>query len=176
MIPACRHIKTNGARCRAAALRDRPYCYFHDRLHRVLARQKSGVTRSLLLHPLEDRDSVFMALSDVVCGLAAGRIDPRNAGRLIYGLQVAGQFAPECSSSLPCDAVKSVTVTKTGDELAPNLILCTADDHCDSCPDCDDCDLEKAQAWRAAQDAKDDEEEDDSASTGHAEDDEEDAA
>ena len=160
MIPACRHIKTNGARCRAAALRDRPYCYFHDRLHRVLARQKSGVTRSLLLHPLEDRDSVFMALSDVICGLAAGRIDPRAAARLIYGLQVAGQFAPS-SLDVPEDAVESFTVAKTGDELAPELTLCTADDHCDSCPGSEDCDLKKAVAWRAAQAAEDSGEEDD---------------
>jgi hypothetical protein len=163
MISVCRHIKPDGARCKAAALRGMPYCYHHDHLHRVLNSRKSSKKNSLVLHPLEDRASVLMALSDVICGLASGRIDSRNAGRLIYGLQVAGRFAPLTSGWVAADAVKSVDFTKTGDELAPKLTLCTVDDHCDSCPDCEDCDLKKAIAWRAARDAEDDEEEDESA-------------
>ena len=119
MIPACRHIKSNGARCRAHALSDRPYCYHHDRLHRVFNKQKSTKKNSLVLHPLEDRSSILMALSDVICGLASGRVDSRNAGRLIYGLQVAGQFAPDSSCPNPDDAVESLTITKTGDETCP---------------------------------------------------------
>jgi hypothetical protein len=160
MIPLCRHIKTNGVRCRAAALSDKPYCYYHDRLHRALTRQKPTSKNSLVLHPLEDRSSILMALSEVICGLAAGRIDPRDAARLIYGLQVAGQFAPS-SLDLPEDAVESFTVAKTGDELAPELTLCTEDDHCGSCPDSEDCDLKKAVTWRAAQADEDSGEEDD---------------
>jgi len=93
MIPICRHIKTDGIRCKAITLRDRPYCYVHDRLHRILTRRSSTSTNSFILHPLEDRNSVFLALSDVICGLAAGHIDQQNAARLIQGLQVAGKFA-----------------------------------------------------------------------------------
>ncbi len=150
MIIACRHIKPDGTRCRAAALGDMPYCYHHDHLHRVLNSKKSSKKNTLALHPLEDQASVLMALSDVICGLAAGRIDSRAAGRLIYGLQVAGQFAPSSSSAVPWDAVKSVSFTKAGDELAPEMNICTADDHCESCPDAEDCHLKKAVAWRAA--------------------------
>ncbi|MGD0347970.1 MAG: hypothetical protein ABSA85_14505 [Terracidiphilus sp.] len=149
MIPVCRHIKTDGARCKANALRERPYCYYHDRLHRVLNKQNYP-QKSLVLHPLEDRDSVFMALSDVVCGLAAGRIDTQNATRLIYGLQVAGKYAPDSANDVAKDAVKSVDFTNTGDELAPELSYCTNDDECDSCGHLDNCKLKKAQAWRAA--------------------------
>jgi hypothetical protein len=32
-LPVCRHIKTNGLQCRAVALTDAPFCYFHTRLH-----------------------------------------------------------------------------------------------------------------------------------------------
>jgi hypothetical protein len=120
-----------GERCRAVALSDKPYCYYHERLHRVPNKQKSASKKSLELHPLEDRDSVFMALSDVICALAAGRLDPRNAARLIYGLQVAGQFARASTPYIPEDAVKSFTVTEAGDELAPRQSLCTGDDEDD---------------------------------------------
>ena len=118
MIPACRHIKSNGARCRAHALSDRPYCYHHDRLHRVFNKQKS-TKKTPSCSPLEDRSSILMALSDVICGLASGRVDSRNAGRLIYGLQVAGQFAPDSSCPNPDDAVESLTITKPATKFPP---------------------------------------------------------
>jgi hypothetical protein len=95
MLSFCRHIKTNGIVCKAVALTDRPYCYYHDRLHRVLNNRRSARKKSLVLPPLEDRESVFLALSDVIRGLAAGRIETKNATQLIYSLQMAGKFAPE---------------------------------------------------------------------------------
>jgi hypothetical protein len=141
----------DGARCNSPALGDSHYCYHHDRLHRVFGRQKSGKKNPLVLHPLEDSNSVLMALSDVICALAAGSIDPRNASRLIYGLQVAGRIAPRWPRSLANDPVASVQFTKTGDELAPAITYCASGDRCDSCPRLDDgCDLEKSIAWRAA--------------------------
>jgi hypothetical protein len=33
MFVECRHIMPRGAKCKAPALRGRPYCYFHDKLH-----------------------------------------------------------------------------------------------------------------------------------------------
>ena len=56
MIPMCRQIKSNGSRCKANALRDRPYCYWHDRLHRVLSKPKVGRKNSLTLHPPEKQE------------------------------------------------------------------------------------------------------------------------
>jgi hypothetical protein len=172
MVPICRHIKTDGARCMAIALRDRPYCYYHDRLHGVLTRRSSKTTKSFVLHPLEDRDSVFLALSDVVCGLAAGHVDPENATRLIHGLQVAGKFAPNLSGEVARDAVKSLDFTSTGDELAPVVCYCSPDDECDSCPSFASCSSKKARKWRAAH-PDDEEDEDDSEEDGNNEVDEE---
>ena len=37
MYNECRHIKDDGQRCHAAALKTKPYCFFHmkfDRMHR----------------------------------------------------------------------------------------------------------------------------------------------
>jgi hypothetical protein len=149
MISICRHIKTNGARCQSNALRDRPYCYYHGRLHRVLNKPKAGRKNSLALHPIEDQSSILMGLSDVICGLAAGRIDSNDAARLIYGLQVAGKFAPHSVADAAPDAVKSVDLMKSGDELAPQQSYCTDDDDCDSCRFSGVCALEKAQEFRA---------------------------
>ena len=33
MYYECRHITPNGRRCHCAALSDKPYCYFHFKLH-----------------------------------------------------------------------------------------------------------------------------------------------
>ena len=150
MIPICRHVKTNGARCKAITLRDRPYCYFHDRLHRVLTRRNSTSTNSFMLNPLEDRDSVFLALSDVVCAHAAGHIDHQTAASLIQGLQVSGKYAPDSAIEVSNDAVKSVAFTRAGDELAPMLSYCTPEDDCGGCHNRDHCGAQQAQDWRAA--------------------------
>lgn len=145
----------DGARCKAPALRDKPYCYHHDRLHRVLNKPKSSKKNSLALHPLEDSSSVLMALSDVICGLAAGQIDTDKAGRLIYGLQVAGKIATYFPRTVAEESVDNIDLTRAGDELAPALTLCTSDDHCHSCPFLDSCKLKKARDWRAVHQVED---------------------
>ena len=154
----------NGVRCESPALTERPYCYHHDRLHLVFSEPKPSKKKTLALHPLEDRESILMALSDVICGLAAGRIDSRNGGRLIYGLQVAGQFAPLVTRSAADDAVESVVLTETGDEIAPERIDCSEKDDCESCIFLDECDSGKSRVSHAAEDDEDEneEEEDDS--------------
>jgi len=42
-----------------------------------------------VLHPLRNADSIQQALAMVVSALAAGRIHPKPAGRMIYALQLA---------------------------------------------------------------------------------------
>ena len=139
MYKECRHILPDGARCHAAALKGMPYCYHHDRIHRAFLRQRSAPKAKLELPALEDRSSIQMALSQVIGALAAGRIDGTNAGRLIYGLQVAAQFAPVSPRSPSSEQIESITRTSDGDELAPESIKCFKDDDCDTCPYRDEC-------------------------------------
>lgn len=153
MYKLCRHIMPDGARCEAPALKGMPYCYHHERLHRTSFKQKPG-KKTLELPPLENRTSVMMALSDVLAALAAGRIDSNSAGRLIYGLQVAAQFAP-AGRTAAFNPVKSLTRTKNGEDLAPELWICTQDDDCASCPSLENCRLDRSKAARAAQAAED---------------------
>jgi hypothetical protein len=98
-IRICRHIKTNGLQCRAAALADASLCYFHTRLHqRHAPYRQTDISRAYLhitpgqnieLCPLEDRESVQLALSTVINALATGQLDVKRATAILYGLQLA---------------------------------------------------------------------------------------
>jgi hypothetical protein len=37
-----RHSKANGCKCKSPALKDRPYCYYHIRVHKI-AQKLSGI-------------------------------------------------------------------------------------------------------------------------------------
>ena len=74
----CRHVKTNGTRCKSPSLDGEKWCYFHNRLHqRHTTYRHTEATRGYLvpgqhieLAPLEDRESVQLALSCVINALA----------------------------------------------------------------------------------------------------------
>ncbi len=114
--------------------------------------------------------------------MAAGHIYAPNAYRLLYGLQIAGKYAPQDASSQEKDRdepVKSLEVTRCGDELAPKAVYCTDDNECDSCDRFgDDCQLQKSQDWRAAHPGcdhnKEDEQDDNSEEEDDTEEDDED--
>jgi hypothetical protein len=72
---------------------------------------------SLDLPPVEDTESIQLALIDVIQALAANQIDAKRAGLLLYGLQVASANAAKINLSI--GAVRSVTYTEEGTPLAP---------------------------------------------------------
>jgi len=127
----CRHIKTSGIQCRAVALTGSAFCYYHRRLHTAHAPYRHNeVTRGYLLPgqhiqlaPLEDRDSVLLAASQVVNALATGNLDIKRATALFYGLQVAGAYAPQVSIE-PAHHLGTRTVHTSGDlSEAPGVDL-----------------------------------------------------
>jgi hypothetical protein len=97
----CRHIKTNGTRCKAPSLTDGLWCYFHHRLHqRHNTYRHTQATRGYLipgqhieLTALEDRESVQLALSCVINALATGNLETKRATALLYGLALASNNA-----------------------------------------------------------------------------------
>jgi hypothetical protein len=98
MYNECRHIFTSGRKCQSPALTDQNFCYFHSNTRKRPTPRTQPYepyiepqANVLDLPPLEDADSIQLALSDVILALAANRIDPRRARILIYGLQVASQ-------------------------------------------------------------------------------------
>jgi hypothetical protein len=135
----CRHIKTSGAQCRAVALTGSPFCYFHRRLHTAHAPYRhSDATRGYLLPgqhiqlaPLEDRESVLLAASQVVNALATGNLDIKRATALLYGLQVAGAYAPHASPEAAPQSLTRNVHTATGDSETPGVDLASPGHVCE---------------------------------------------
>ena len=70
------------------------------------------------LPPLEDTASIQLALIDVLQALAANQVEPKRAGLLLYGLQVASANVQKMHIPIS-DAVRSVTFNEQGTPLAP---------------------------------------------------------
>lgn len=123
----CRHIKTNGTRCHAPSLTGTVWCYFHDRLHQQhatyhyapAARGYLVPGQHIQLAPLEDRESVQVAISVVINALAIGKLETRRATALLYGLQLASSNARglDLQPSVP-EIVRAVETTDDGIDLA----------------------------------------------------------
>jgi hypothetical protein len=136
-LSLCRHIKTNGTRCKAPSLTDGPWCYFHHRLHqRHTAFRPTQATRGYLipgqhveLSALEDRESVQVALSVVINALATGQLDIKRATALLYGLQLASNNARGLHTKpFAPDVVRSIESSPEGLDLAePGATLETGD-------------------------------------------------
>ena len=127
-IPLCRHIRTNGLRCKSPALTEAPYCYFHSRLNERHSRYRhTAVTRGYLisgqhiqLSTLEDRESIQVALSVVINALATGGLDARRATALLYGLQLASSNAARLNlAPYAPDVVRTAESTPTA-SISPN--------------------------------------------------------
>ena len=86
---------------------------------RACGETKAGAaigSTSLELPSIEDAASIQLALIDVLQALAANRLDPRRAGLLLYGLQVASANLKHNRSH---GDVRVITHTEDGTPLAP---------------------------------------------------------
>lgn len=138
----CRHIQTSGKKCQSPALRGKPYCYFHTRLHRLSAATGRPPEKDapLELPVVEDRSSIQIALSQVLSSIGAGSLDPKRAGLMLYGLQIASQNSANSFEIISNDAVDSITRNAAGDELGPKKRACDPPDDCYDCDRWDTCD------------------------------------
>jgi hypothetical protein len=90
-VPRCQHIKVNGTQCGSPRLRNRRYCFFHDRIRReqAIIAADASAQRKFALPLLEDANSVQVALMKVIQMLASGTVDHKTAGLILYALQTA---------------------------------------------------------------------------------------
>src|SRR5581483_11361629 len=90
-IPRCQHIKVNGIQCGSPALRDQKYCYFHNqwREARINLFSRQHLRGSITFPVLEDANSIQISLMQIMHLIAAGQIDSKSAGLLLYALQTA---------------------------------------------------------------------------------------
>jgi hypothetical protein len=146
-LAICRHIKTNGHRCQSPAIIGSAFCYFHRNLrrgHHAASTAKAAPLRpetvQYLLEngqnpaqlatspvysfpPLEDAESVQLAISRLFAAIASGQIDPVQARSLLYALQVAScnvrALAPAHASADDLATLASRVVrTRDGQALA----------------------------------------------------------
>ncbi len=91
-IARCQHIKVNGIQCGCPALKSRSYCYFHYECHQAGLTPTRGRRRGsdfLLNAPLEDANSIQLALMRVMHLIYSGKLDQKRASLLLYALQTA---------------------------------------------------------------------------------------
>jgi hypothetical protein len=107
-IPRCNHVRVNGVQCNSPAMARKRFCYFHQQWRQAAA-PKSGSRgkrasgdaglgpgsdeslqlAALALPPLEDANSIQMALMQVIRLIVTRQIDGKLAGLLLYALQTA---------------------------------------------------------------------------------------
>ena len=139
MFLECRHIKPNGLKCEAMALRGKAYCYFHMRLHERKTRPAPKSDEPLKLPVLEDRTAIQMALAEILDAFASSRLDKGDASLYLYALQIASQNVDRRKDIISMRAVHSMSLTSGGDELGPAVITCPPLIPCSECDIRDTC-------------------------------------
>jgi hypothetical protein len=131
MYQECRHIKSNGSKCHSPAMKDKPYCYYHTRAHRIVRNANAIASyehKDLQIPFLEDRGAVQIALSEVVSALASNHIEFKRAALMIYALQVASSNAKIPADLVALHQVREQSENEEGDELAPEITTYEPDD------------------------------------------------
>lgn len=91
-IARCEHIKVNGIQCGSPALKDRKFCFFHQRWHQKrlqIGANQARRARFIDLPVLEDANAIQVALMQGLRLLLTNQIDHRTASLLFYALQTA---------------------------------------------------------------------------------------
>jgi hypothetical protein len=118
----CRHIFTDGHRCGSICLRNEPFCYYHHTTRKPAPRQSLGKKSSFDLPLPEDRSAIQASIGIILQKIASNDLDPRRAGLLLYGLQIASLNLPKQQRDQDEDApeqVQEITTHPTLGDLAP---------------------------------------------------------
>src|SRR6266568_9178957 len=121
----CRHIFTDGRRCASPCLRQQEFCYYHHTTRRPIANPRQRRSRRSTFHPPlpEDRSAIQASIGEVLQRIASNEIDPRRAGLLLYGLQIASLNLPKPQLNTKPTAepqtVEEITIDPALGVLAP---------------------------------------------------------
>src|ERR1039457_739632 len=92
-IRRCRHVKTNGTQCGSPALKGKELCFYHEQnqpkeveLYIDGERYSDG---SMVIPAFDDAHSIQTVIRQVVQLMLQRRIDRKDAGLLLYALQIA---------------------------------------------------------------------------------------
>jgi len=124
MFQECRHILTSGYKCKAAAPRGKPFCFFHTNSRRP-ASKPTAETGRLLLPSVEDAGGVTMAINQVLRHYGTGNIEDHQAHVFFRGLQIAASLARKApADQLAGDTVREVVEDPITGTIAPEKIGC----------------------------------------------------
>jgi hypothetical protein len=115
----CRHIFTEGRRCQSPCLRQQDLCYFHQTTRPASAPPQHTHPEAFTLPMPEDRAAIQLALGHIIARIAAGTLNARRAGLLLYALQIASLNLPKAQPSDPDTQVDEITQDPTLGPLAP---------------------------------------------------------
>jgi hypothetical protein len=113
----CRHIFTDGHRCGSICLRGEPFCYYHHTTRKPAPRQSLDRRSSFDLPLPEDRSAIQPAIGMILQRIASNDLDPRRAGLLLYGLQIASLNLPKQQRDQDEDAPEQVQEITNHPEL-----------------------------------------------------------
>ena len=113
----CRHIFTDGHRCGSICLRGEPFCYYHHTTRKPAPRQSLGKKSSFDLPLPEDRSAIQASIGIILQKIASNDLDPKRAGLLLYGLQIASLNLPKQQQHHDEDAPEQVVEITTDPEL-----------------------------------------------------------
>src|ERR1039457_1981921 len=92
-IRRCRHVKTNGTQCGSPALKGKELCFYHEQnqpkeveLYIDGERYSDG---SMVIPAFDDAHAIQTVIRQVVQLMLQRRIDRKDAGLLLYALQIA---------------------------------------------------------------------------------------
>jgi hypothetical protein len=120
----CRHILPAGSRCASPCLRGEEFCYFHHTTRRPIPKweleSREQRRETFAVPDPEDRSSIQHAIGDVLRRIASNTIDPRRAGLLLYGLQIASLNLPKQKpDAKPIETVEEIVFDASLGLLAP---------------------------------------------------------
>jgi hypothetical protein len=92
-IRRCRHVKTNGTQCGSPALKGKELCFYHDQNRpqpvELYIDGERYCDSQIVLPVFEDAHSIQTVIRQVVQLMLTRRIDRKDAGLLLYALQIA---------------------------------------------------------------------------------------
>ena len=106
MYIECRHILTNGRKCHSPALRGKPFCFHHAKLHFHNAAARKPRERTL--PSLKDLRDIQRAAAKALEALSSPLVDTRRAGLLLYGLHLAANLSRRIPAQRATDTASNV--------------------------------------------------------------------
>ena len=102
LYKVCDHIKDDGVRCGAPALKGDDCCRFHRRMQ---DNRRSPLDPAYELPLLETEQSIQIALMQMLRGVLNGKISERKAAIMLSGIKTAAQILRQSKANAPKEAL-----------------------------------------------------------------------